>query len=121
MVDMVMGWLPEIKQKLGIKTWLEWVGVIRSVTEGKVRLSYLSEVQNANLNVRSSLKHQGLELLWNLLFTTKVWPKSQLQIHPNLQSLCKQPQTSFKSSRSKHTRPWNYEKRSKFFWNKCEY
>lgn len=36
MVDLVMKWLPEIKQEQGIKTWLEWVGVVRSVTEGKV-------------------------------------------------------------------------------------
>jgi len=37
MVDMVMDWLPAIKEKEPIKTWLEWVGTLRTVTEGKVR------------------------------------------------------------------------------------
>ncbi|KIM19629.1 hypothetical protein M408DRAFT_31060 [Serendipita vermifera MAFF 305830] len=39
MVDQVMEWLPAIKEKQGIKTWLEWVEALRNVTEGKVRIS----------------------------------------------------------------------------------
>lgn len=37
MVDMVMDWLPVVKEKEPIKIWLEWVGTLRTVTEGKVR------------------------------------------------------------------------------------
>jgi 26S proteasome regulatory subunit N5 len=38
MVDQVMEWLPAIKKEEGVKTWLEWVGAVRTVTEGKVCL-----------------------------------------------------------------------------------
>lgn len=40
-VDLVMGWLDNIKSREGIKVWLEWVAAVRSVTEGKVRHKFV--------------------------------------------------------------------------------
>lgn len=36
MVDAVMAFLPEIKEKNGIDKWLELLNTLRSVTDGKV-------------------------------------------------------------------------------------
>lgn len=36
-VELSIGWLPEIKEKAGVEQWLELVETLRSVTEGKVR------------------------------------------------------------------------------------
>lgn len=37
MVELVMGWLEEIKQRDGTEKWLELIETLRSVSEGKVR------------------------------------------------------------------------------------
>lgn len=56
MVDQVMEWLPAIKEKEGIKTWLEWVGALRTVTEGKIFL----ETPRARVTLALALYHEGL-------------------------------------------------------------
>lgn len=35
-VELVMGWLDEVKQRDGVERWLELVETLRGVTEGKV-------------------------------------------------------------------------------------
>jgi 26S proteasome regulatory subunit N5 len=37
-VELVIGWLPEIKSKDGTERWLELLETLRTVTEGKVRI-----------------------------------------------------------------------------------
>ena len=62
MVDQVMEWLPVIKEKEGVKSWLEWVGAVRAVTEGKVCFASIQLVRLlTDLNARSSLKRQEQE------------------------------------------------------------
>lgn len=56
MVDQVMEWLPAIKEKQGIKTWLEWVEALRNVTEGKIFL----ETPRARVTLSLALYHEGL-------------------------------------------------------------
>jgi 26S proteasome regulatory subunit N5 len=41
MVELVMSWLDEIKQRDGVEKWLELVETLRAVTEGKVRRTCL--------------------------------------------------------------------------------
>jgi 26S proteasome regulatory subunit N5 len=38
MVELVLGWLPKIKERDGTERWLELIETLRSVTEGKVRV-----------------------------------------------------------------------------------
>lgn len=56
MVDQVMEWLPTIKEKEPTKTWLEWVGTLRTVTEGKIFL----ETPRARVTLVLALYHEGL-------------------------------------------------------------
>jgi len=39
-VEQTIEWLPEIKSRDGLEKWLELVETLRSVTEGKVNLSF---------------------------------------------------------------------------------
>lgn len=47
LVELVMGWLEEIKEREGMQNWLELVETLRSVTEGKV-MSDLRKVGGIN-------------------------------------------------------------------------
>lgn len=42
LVELVMGWLEDVKTRDGLEKWLELVETLRSVTEGKVRVSRAS-------------------------------------------------------------------------------
>ncbi|KAG8850824.1 hypothetical protein FRB91_008741 [Serendipita sp. 411] len=56
MIDLVMEWLPAIKEKQGVKTWLEWIGALRNVTEGKIFL----ETPRARVTLALALYHEEL-------------------------------------------------------------
>ncbi|KAG8834346.1 hypothetical protein FRC17_009114 [Serendipita sp. 399] len=56
MVDLVMDWLPSIKEKEGVKIWLEWIGALRNVTEGKIFL----ETPRARVTLALALYHEEL-------------------------------------------------------------
>ena len=74
MVDQVMEWLPAIKEKEGVKTWLEWVGSVRTVTEGKVCVARITRsiLMTDESNCRSSSKHLEHGSLLHWLFITKL-------------------------------------------------
>ncbi|KAK2461608.1 hypothetical protein APHAL10511_006071 [Amanita phalloides] len=56
MVELVLGWLEEVKQRDGVEKWLELVETLRSVTEGKIFL----ETPRARVTLSLATYHEGL-------------------------------------------------------------
>ncbi|KAJ7293085.1 hypothetical protein C8J57DRAFT_1268083 [Mycena rebaudengoi] len=55
-VELVMGWLDDVKTSAGVEKWLELVQTLRGVTEGKIFL----ETPRARVTLMLSLYHEGL-------------------------------------------------------------
>ncbi|KAI0347847.1 PCI-domain-containing protein [Trametopsis cervina] len=56
MVELVIGWLPDVKEKDGVEKWLELIETLRSVTEGKIFL----ETPRARVTLLLAHHHEGL-------------------------------------------------------------
>ncbi|KAF8640531.1 hypothetical protein AX17_000193 [Amanita inopinata Kibby_2008] len=56
LVELVMGWLEDVKQRDGIERWLELVETLRSITEGKIFL----ETPRARVTLLLSHYHESL-------------------------------------------------------------
>ncbi|TFK36897.1 PCI domain-containing protein [Crucibulum laeve] len=76
-VELVIGWLDDVKQRDGVDKWLELVETLRSVTEGKIFL----ETPRARVTLLLSHYHEGLAEL-----STAKTPKESLQTASDLLS-----------------------------------
>ncbi|KAJ7070762.1 PCI domain-containing protein [Mycena amicta] len=56
LVELVMGWLDDVKKSAGTEKWLELVQTLRSVTEGKIFL----ETPRARVTLLLAKHHEGL-------------------------------------------------------------
>lgn len=54
LVELVVGWLEDVKKRDGTEKWLELVETLRSITEGKVRVSRAS-MRDPHLSMLSDL------------------------------------------------------------------
>ena len=117
MVELVMTWLDEIREKEGRETWLSAIHALRDVTEGKVRISsfhILRDFSQYSPVTRFSSKPlvHASPSFWH----TTTSP-SQMHLHKHQHydlNLCKLPQTCYLNYRSKHTRRWSGERRPSF-------
>jgi hypothetical protein len=116
-VELVMGWLEDVKKSAGTEKWLELVQTLRGVTEGKVRYALKSNYNSILISLRSFWKPLAPALRSYWLTIMKVWRVDHL-IPLLIKSKCKLLANFYRTCRSKRTRQWTGEKRPSSFLNR---
>ncbi len=119
LVELAIGWLPEIKERDGLEKWLELIETLRTVTEGKVRIRLIDVWFASDWSFRSSWKHLELVLPSFLPTTMNHSPIAQHRHHHPRKIPNKPHPTYSQNSKSRHTHRWSDERRLSLFWSRC--